>query len=117
MSKKLTNKNLVIYQAINGAIEMRGDATSETLWATQAQIANAFEVNVRTINEHIQNIIKTGELEEVSTIRNFRIVQYEGKRQIEREIQHYNLDMILSIGYLVNSKKRLIFEICYKNSA
>ena len=107
MSKKNT---AIIYQTKSGAIELRGDFNKETIWATQAQIANAFLVDVRTINEHIQNILKTQELTEKATVRNFRIVQTEGKRQIEREVKHYNLDMILSVGYRVNSKKATQFR-------
>ncbi|MCX6787887.1 MAG: virulence protein RhuM/Fic/DOC family protein [Candidatus Kaiserbacteria bacterium] len=108
MKKKSTGA--VIYQAKNGAIELRGDASRETIWATQAQIADAFEVDVRTINEHIQNILKTKELEEAATIRNFRIVQTEGKREVERDVKHYSLDMILSVGYRVNSKTATQFR-------
>ncbi len=100
----------VIYQAKSGAIELRGDFERETLWATQAQIAAAFSVNVRTVNEHIQNILKSRELLAAATIRNFRIVQKEGRREIEREVKHYNLDMILSVGYRVNSKKATLFR-------
>jgi len=107
--KKLKNK-IVIYQAPSGAIELRGDINHETIWATQAQIASAFSVDVRTINEHIQNIIKTKELTENATIRKFRIVQKEGKREVEREVKHYNLDMILSVGYRVNSKTATLFR-------
>lgn len=110
VKKTVGNKGVVIYQAKNGAIELRGDAARDTLWATQAQIATAFEVDVRTINEHIQNIYKTRELYEESTIRKFRIVQKEGKRSVERDIQHYNLDMILSVGYRVNSKTATQFR-------
>ncbi len=108
----ITQKNeaIMIYQAKNGAIELRGDFTRETIWATQAQIAEAFEINVRTINEHIQNIFKTQELNEKTTIRKFRIVQKEGKREVDREVKHYNLDMILSVGYRVNSKKATLFR-------
>ncbi|MFA6415138.1 MAG: virulence protein RhuM/Fic/DOC family protein [Candidatus Paceibacterota bacterium] len=102
--------NVVIYQAKNGAIELRGDVSRDTLWATQAQIAGAFEVDVRTVNEHIQNILKTKELEEKATVRNYRIVQIEGKREVEREVKHYNLDMILSVGYRVNSKRATQFR-------
>lgn len=83
-SKSKTTKNIsnvVIYQTKSGALELRGDFTNETVWATQAQIATAFDVDVRTINEHIKNIYKTEELEEVSTLRKFRIVQTEGKRE------------------------------------
>ena len=112
MVKKIENENkIVIYQTKNGALELRGDVKSETMWATQAQIANAFNVNVRTINEHIINIFKTEELLEKSTIREFRIVQKEGNRNIEREIKHYNLDVILSVGYRVNSKQATNFRI------
>lgn len=120
MKKKVSSKvsvkktsiknNVVIYQAKSGAIELKGDIGRETVWATQAQIAEAFDVTVRTINEHIQNIIKTEELQEKTTLRNFRIVQKEGKREVERDIKHYNLDMILSVGYRVNSKKATIFR-------
>ena len=110
MKKGLKNKGVVIYQAKNGAIELRGDFGKETIWATQAQIAGAFDVDVRTVNEHIQNILKTGELSEKATIRNFRIVQKEGKRDIKRDVKHYNLDMILSVGYRVNSKKATLFR-------
>jgi len=102
--------NVVIYQAKNGAIELRGDFKSETVWATQAQIAEAFNVSVPTINEHLKNIYKTQELNESSTIRNFRIVQKEGTREIERDINHYNLDIILSVGYRVNSKTATEFR-------
>ena len=110
MKKKQIKNNIVIYQAESGAIELRGDNSRETIWASQAQIAGAFSVDVRTINEHIQNILKTKELTEVSTIRNFRIVQNEGKRQVERDVKHYNLDMILSVGYRVNSKTATLFR-------
>jgi len=103
-------KEVVIYQAKSGAIELRGDFGKETVWATQAQVAAAFDVDVRTVNEHIKNIYKTRELPEVSTIRNFRIVQKEGKREIERTVKHYNLDMILSVGYRVNSKNATTFR-------
>ena len=109
--KKYTKPNqVVIYQAKSGAIELRQDFGQETVWATQAQIADTFDVDVRTVNEHIGNIYKTKELIKKPTIRNFRIVQQEGKRSIERSIQHYNLDLILSVGYRINSKKATRFR-------
>ncbi len=103
-------KTALIYQAKSGAIELRGDFSRETIWATQAQVAKAFSVDLRTINEHIKNIYKTKELTNDSTLRNFRIVQKEGAREITRDIKHYNLDMILSIGYRVNSKQATHFR-------
>jgi len=109
-SMKKKEAQVVIYQTKTGAIELRGDASLETVWATQAQIADAFDVNVRTVNEHILNIFKTGELIEKATIRNFRIVQAEGSRKVEREIKSYNLDLILSVGYRINSKKATQFR-------
>jgi len=66
-------------------------------------MAVVFGVDVRTVNEHIVNIFKSGELEEDSTIRKFRIVQKEGKREVKRDVGHYNLDMLISVGYRVNS--------------
>ncbi|MBY0309799.1 virulence RhuM family protein [Patescibacteria group bacterium] len=85
-------------------VKLRGDFERETVWASQAEIASVFAVNVRPVNEHIKNIYKSGDLQEAPTIRNFRIVQTEGKRTIERDVIHYNLDTIISIGYRVNSK-------------
>lgn len=110
MKKKVFNNKVVIYQAKSGAIELRGDFAKETVWASQAQIASAFTVDVRTINEHIQNILNTKELTRAATIRNFRIVQTEGNRDVERDVKHYNLDMILSVGYRVNSKRATQFR-------
>ncbi len=108
--KKINNKT-IIYQAKNGAIEFRGDFSHDTIWATQKQIAKLFGVNIRTINEHIKNIYKTCELKEKATIRKFRIVQTEGKRDVEREVNFYNLDLLISVGYRVNSKTATQFRI------
>ncbi|MDH4330919.1 MAG: virulence RhuM family protein [Candidatus Moranbacteria bacterium] len=110
----MKNKNIkeaIIYQSKSGKIEFRGDFGKETIWASQKQIAQVFNVNVRTINEHLKNIYNTEELKEVLTIRKFRIVQLEGKRNIEREINFYNLDAIISVGYRINSKQATQFRI------
>ena len=108
--KNITKNEVVIYQGKDGAIEFKGDFTHETIWATQAQIAEAFDVSVRTISEHTKNILTAKELDEIATIRNFRIVQKEGNREVYRYAKHYNLDMILSVGYRVNSKKATLFR-------
>ncbi len=109
---KNNDKNtLVIFQAKNGAIELRGDFSRSTIWATQRQMADLFGVDVRTVNEHIKNIFKSKELEKDATIRKFRIVRQEGKRMVVREIEHYNLDMIIFVGYRVNSKTATAFRI------
>ncbi len=109
--KKNISKQLVIYQAKNGAIEFRGDFERETIWGTQKQIAGIFDVDIRTINEHLKNIYKTQELNERGTIRKFRIVQTEGKRHVKREVNLYNLDAIISVGYRVNSKHATRFRV------
>ncbi len=97
-------KELAVYQTKGGEIKLRGDFDNETLWASQKQLAALFDVDVRTVNEHIKNIIKSKELVERSTIRKFQIVQKEGKREVNRKVEHYNLDMMVSVGYRVNSK-------------
>jgi death-on-curing family protein len=104
------NNKLIVYQAESGEIELKGDASNETIWITQKQLSQVFEVDVRTINEHIKNIFSTSELDENPTIRNFRIVQKEGSREVSRDIEHYNLDMIISVGYRVNSKTATKFR-------
>jgi len=81
MTKKKLEQKMLIYQTRSGALELREDLKAETIWATQAQIAEAFDVDVRTINEHIKNIFKTKELTESATNRKFRIVQKEGNRE------------------------------------
>ncbi len=108
---KETNTNLTIFQGKNGAIEFKGDFEKETIWGTQKQIAEVFNINIRTVNEHLKNIYKTEELNEKSTIRKSRIVQKEGKRDVEREVNFYNLDAIISVGYRVNSKQATQFRI------
>jgi len=100
----------IIYQAENGAIELKGDIANETVWASQKQLSQVFEVDVRTVNEHIKNIFSTGELDADPTIRKFRIVQKEGSREVSRSVDHYNLDMIISVGYRVNSKTATKFR-------
>lgn len=104
---QLKNK-LIIYQAKNGAIELRGDFSRETIWATQAQIAEVFGVNIRTVSEHFVNIFKSGELNKNSVVRNFRNTADDGKTY---QVQFYNLDAIISIGYRVNSKTATLFRI------
>ena len=86
-------------------------AQDETLWATQKSIAELFCVSVPTINEHLKNIFESGELAQNPTIRKFRIVRQEGSRQVTRELEHYNLDAIISVGYRVNSQKATKFRI------
>lgn len=82
----------------------------ENVWLSQKLLADLFDKDVRTINEHIQNILAENELQAESTIRNFRIVQTEGLRQVARIVEHYNLDMILAVGYRVRSTRGTQFR-------
>ena len=95
---------MVIYQAKNGAIELREDLSHETIWASQAQIGNLFGVTPQNITLHINNIYKDKELDRFSTCKESLQVQIEGKRKVERVIMFYNLDVIISVGYRINSK-------------
>lgn len=95
-------------QAGEQSIEARYE--DETVWLSQKLMATLFEVDVRTVNEHLQNIYKSGEIEPEGTIRKFRIVQTEGSREVARNIDFYNLDAIISVGYRVNSVRATQFR-------
>jgi len=106
--KKLKNENkIVIYQAPSGAIELRGDIKNETMWATQAQIAEVFNVERSVITKHIRNILKDKELERSSVCAKFAHTASDGKTY---QVEHYNLDVVLSVGYRTNSKIAISFR-------
>ena len=90
------------------SIEMRYE--DENIWLTQKMMATLYDVNVRTANEHIKKIYSDSELETISTIRKFRIVQTEGSRQVSREVAHYNLQMIIAVGFKVNNERAVQFR-------
>lgn len=98
----------LIYQATDGSTRVQVRVLDETVWLTQKQMAELFAKDVRTINEHLQNIFQEGELEADSVIRNFRITSADGKSY---DTQHYNLDVIISVGYRVRSHRGTQFRI------
>ncbi|MDD4625086.1 MAG: virulence protein RhuM/Fic/DOC family protein [Candidatus Pacebacteria bacterium] len=101
---------IAIYKSKSGPyLDVRLE--KETVWLSQKQMASLFGKDVKTVNEHIKNIYKEKELKERPTIRNFRIVQKEGVRKIEREVCFYNLDVIISVGYRVKSESGTQFRI------
>jgi death-on-curing family protein len=103
---------IVIYNpAEKGEKAIEVKLENETVWLSQKQLAVLFDKGIPTINEHIKNIFKEGELNEIATIRKFRIVQNEEGREIKREVNHYNLDVIISVGYRVSSIKGTQFRI------
>ncbi|MFA4995754.1 MAG: RhuM family protein [Patescibacteria group bacterium] len=110
--KDADGKNqIIIYKTEDGLTQVEVKMTGETVWLSQKQMAEVFSVDVRTVNEHLKNIFNTGELGKDPTIRKFRIVQKEGQREVIREIEQYNLDAIISVGYRVNSIQATQFRI------
>jgi len=90
------------------SVEMRYE--DENIWLTQKMMAMLYGVDVRTISDHIKKIYLDSELEQMATIRKFRIVQIEGLRQVKREVTHYNLQMILAVGFKVNNERAVQFR-------
>jgi len=110
MKEKKSKPRIAIYQTLGDEQKIRVRIEDENVWLTQKLIAELFDVSIPTVNEHLRNIFESGELEEGATIRKFRIVQKEGKRAISRDIEHYNLDSILAVGYRVRSDRGTQFR-------
>jgi hypothetical protein len=102
---------IIIYTTPDGKETFEVNLKKDTVWLSQKQMAELFEKDVRTVNEHIGNIYKEKELIKNSTIRKFRIVQKEGNRQVERIRSGYSLDVIISVGYRVKSSRGTQFRI------
>ncbi len=99
---------ILIYR--DGATQLRVRLDAQTVWLSQRQIAELFQVSVPTVNEHLANIYSEKELAPGATIRNYRIVQTEGARQVARNVDHYSLDVILAVGYRVRSPRGTLFR-------
>ena len=93
--------NILLYN--DGELELKVSFNEETIWLSQKQLAELFDVTKQNVSLHINNILKEKELDKNLTVKFFLIVQKEGNREVKREVEHYNLDMIISIGYRVNS--------------
>lgn len=107
----LPMSEMLFYTNSDGKLKVEVFYSDENFWLNQKKMAELFGVDVRTISEHLQNIFHSEELVEEATIRKFRIVQTEGKREVEREIDFYHLDAIIAVGYRVNSKQATQFRI------
>lgn len=105
------SRNFIIYNNPNGEIKVDVFVEGETIWLTQKSMGELFGVVKSTISEHLSNIFETDELQKDATVRNFRTVQQEGERLVNRELEYYNLDAIISVGYRVNSAKATQFRI------
>ena len=105
------NSEILLYQDRDGVIKVDVRLEDETVWLTQAQMCELFQKSKATISEHIKNVFEEGELDAMSTVRNFRTVQKEGTREVERNIDYYNIDVIISVGYRVKSSQGTQFRI------
>ena len=102
---------IVLYQPDDDIIRLEVRIEEETVWLTQAQIAELFKTTVPNVNLHLKNIFDEGELKEFATIKDFLIVRQEGKRQVKRNLSFYNLDAIISVGYRIKSHAATLFRI------
>lgn len=105
------NTNFIIYHNSNGDVKVDVFVEGENIWLTQKSMGELFGVAKSTISEHLSNIFGTNELQKEATVRNYRTVQQEGERVVKRELEYYNLDAIISVGYRVNSAKATQFRI------
>ena len=106
----MKNSAIKIYKTEKGKTSIAVKLENETVWLTQKQMAELFDKNSDTIGLHLKNIYKTGELEKKSTTEKYSVVRKEGERSVNRTINYYNLDAIISVGYRVNSKRGVLFR-------
>ena len=98
------NNNIIIYQDENGITKVNLRFADEDVWLTQSQLAEIYDTTQENISMHVTNIYKDQELDENRTYKKFLLVRQEGQRQVKRNIDHYNLDMIITLGYRVQSQ-------------
>ena len=105
------HNEIILYASPEGDIKIEVFFNDESFWLSQKKMAELFGVDIRTVNEHLQNIYNTSELEKEATIRKIRIVQKEGSRDVARDVDFFNLDAIIAVGYRVNSYQATQFRI------
>ena len=110
-TNQLNEGEIILYTTPDGVARVEVFFQDETFWLSQKRLAELFAVEVNTINYHLKEIYKSGELKEEATIRKIRIVQTEGERRVSREVEFYNLDAIIAVGYRVNSMQATQFRI------
>ena len=105
------NNKFIMYTTEDGQVEIEVRLEDENVWLTQNSMAELFDTTKQNISLHIKNIYEEGELDEISTVKDFLTVQNEGTRQVSRNVKHYNLDVIISVGYRVKSLRGTQFRI------
>ena len=112
MCQEIDNKGgIAIYQSPDGTINLDVRLEDENVWLSQANMVELFETTKQNVSTHIINILKDGELEESSTVKKYLTVRQEGQRSVQRQVAYYNLDMIISLGYRVRSRRGVDFCI------
>lgn len=106
----MKNQNEIIVYQPDETLKLEVKVENETVWLTQSQLVELFQSSKANISEHLKNIFDTKELDKISTVRKFRTVQIEGGRTVNRNLDHYNLDVIISVGYRVNTKRGIQFR-------
>ena len=110
-----SNNQIIIYQTEDGQTQVDVRLENETVWLTQAQMVELFQTTKQNVSLHVCNVFKEGELEQKSTVKEYLTVQKEGERKVSRKVKYYNLDVIISVGYRVKSKRGTAFRIWANN--
>ena len=111
----MEESKIVIYQTDDGRTQIDVRLENETVWLTQAQMVELFQTTKQNASLHVGNVFKEGELEQESTVKEYLTVQKEGLREVARKVKYYNLDIIISVGYRVKSKRGTAFRIWARN--
>ena len=109
--KIMEENKIVIYQTEDGQTQIDVRLENETVWLTQAQMVELFQTTKQNVSLHVSNVFKEGELEQEATVKEYLTVQKEGQRSVSRKVKYYNLDVIISVGYRVKSKRGTDFRI------
>lgn len=110
MKKDNQKSQIVIYKAANGRVKIDVRFENETVWLTQNALAELFQTTKNNISQHVKNIFEEGELAQSATVKKFLTVKKEGSREVSRNMEHYNLDLIISVGYRVKSSIATAFR-------
>lgn len=111
LMESVPDSEILLYTSPDGQVQLDVRLQEDTLWMTQQMMAELFQTTVANINVHIKNILQEAELQEEGTIKEILIVRKEGSRNVRRPVNFYNLDMILSVGYRVNTRRGTQFRI------
>ena len=111
----MEENKIVIYQTEDGQTQIDVRLDNDTVWLTQAQMVELFQTTKQNVSLHVGNVFKEGELEQESTVKEYLTVQKEGLREVARKVKYYNLDVIISVGYRVKSKRGTAFRIWARN--